>query len=80
MRALDINFESARVASPDTVSRFLPAGKRALERVFEVMRAVAWGELGNGPARPRPSSARAPLAACSSRRRAGPDRLVMGTC
>jgi hypothetical protein len=41
MRALDINFESARVARSDTMSKSVPPGKRALERVFEVMRAVA---------------------------------------
>jgi hypothetical protein len=38
-----------------------PAGERAFDRVFEVMRAVAWREaLVGSPA------ARAPLAACSS--------------
>jgi len=41
MRALDINFESARVARPDTVSRFVSAGKRAFKRVFEDTRAIA---------------------------------------
>jgi len=35
------------------VSEFVPAGKRALERVFEVMRAFAWQELG----RPSPPAA-----------------------
>jgi hypothetical protein len=44
-RALDINFEFVRVARPNTVSRFVPIGKHAFKRVFEVMRPVAWREL-----------------------------------